>query len=588
MSINVVISVIFFIINIGLGVYSFKNYFNKLKNKGDDIREITSYLQTLNKEYYTYQFETINKKLLDNQTISGIWSDFSKTLTKWKNPQGGDELYSTVEAREYFRYNTVVNDINDNFWQNYGSIFTGVGILGTFLGLVMGLNGVDLSSSDVNVLKEGIGTLLQGISVAFTTSLFGIFFALIYGYFNKARRTVLSDDIEALAKRIEEMYPRKNTEQWLSDGHRESVEQTKVLKNMGQDMAETLSDLLDKQLSSGFEELCQTLDAQMKPMFEKLYEAIKTLNEGGASAVGDAVSKKAGEQLDSFVDTLKIIQETMVQNLESNKRANEEANAALMNAVVQIGDSLSKGTDEAVKRQQEAAELLGEQVRVIVNSLNESSTQTMDNLLESSNLIQQGLGYSVEQSKSAVEQINSIIANHKETIEQSCISLSEITDKLDNVLKQVDISSEKMKMAALPIVEATTELNNQLSIVQQDADTLHKETINQIERLMKYGEDTESSISNLADTIDDAEQKAIEAWEKYDNGMSGLGAELGNILSSLIQKVNEYNQVTKNGMNEQLTRFDNSMTNAVAQLKAVIDEISELVNELTSYNEGRN
>ncbi len=588
MSINVVISVIFFIINIGLGVYSFKNYFNKLKNKGDDIREITSYLQTLNKEYYTYQFETINKKLLDNQTISGIWSDFSKTLTKWKNPQGGDELYSTVEAREYFRYNTVVNDINDNFWQNYGSIFTGVGILGTFLGLVMGLNGVDLSSSDVNVLKEGIGTLLQGISVAFTTSLFGIFFALIYGYFNKARRTVLSDDIEALAKRIEEMYPRKNTEQWLSDGHRESVEQTKVLKNMGQDMAETLSDLLDKQLSSGFEELCQTLDAQMKPMFEKLYEAIKTLNEGGASAVGDAVSKKAGEQLDSFVDTLKIIQETMVQNLESNKRANEEANAALMNAVVQIGDSLSKGTDEAVKRQQEAAELLGEQVRVIVNSLNESSTQTMDNLLESSNLIQQGLGYSVEQSKSAVEQINSIIANHKETIEQSCISLSEITDKLDNVLKQVDISSENMKMAALPIVEATTELNNQLSIVQQDADTLHKETINQIERLMKYGEDTESSISNLADTIDDAEQKAIEAWEKYDNGMSGLGAELGNILSSLIQKVNEYNQVTKNGMNEQLTRFDNSMTNAVAQLKAVIDEISELVNELTSYNEGRN
>lgn len=588
MSINVVISVIFLIINIGLGVYSFKNYFNKLKNKGDDIREITSYLQTLNKEYYTYQFETINKKLLDNQTISGIWSDLSKTLTKWKNPQGGDELYSTVEAREYFRYNTVVNDINDNFWQNYGSIFTGVGILGTFLGLVMGLNGVDLSSSDVNVLKEGIGTLLQGISVAFTTSLFGIFFALIYGYFNKARRTVLSDDIEALAKRIEEMYPRKNTEQWLSDGHRESVEQTKVLKNMGQDMAETLSDLLDKQLSSGFEELCQTLDAQMKPMFEKLYEAIKTLNEGGASAVGDAVSKKAGEQLDSFVDTLKIIQETMVQNLESNKRANEEANAALMNAVVQIGDSLSKGTDEAVKRQQEAAELLGEQVRVIVNSLNESSTQTMDNLLESSNLIQQGLGYSVEQSKSAVEQINSIIANHKETIEQSCISLSEITDKLDNVLKQVDISSEKMKMAALPIVEATTELKNQLSIVQQDADTLHKETINQIERLMKYGEDTESSISNLADTIDDAEQKAIEAWEKYDNGMSGLGAELGNILSSLIQKVNEYNQVTKNGMNEQLTRFDNSMTNAVAQLKAVIDEISELVNELTSYNEGRN
>lgn len=588
MSINVVISVIFLIINIGLGVYSFKNYFYKLKNKGDDIREITSYLQTLNKEYYTYQFETINKKLLDNQTISGIWSDFSKTLTKWKNPQGGDELYSTVEAREYFRYNTVVNDINDNFWQNYGSIFTGVGILGTFLGLVMGLNGVDLSSSDVNVLKEGIGTLLQGISVAFTTSLFGIFFALIYGYFNKARRTVLSDDIEALAKRIEEMYPRKNTEQWLSDGHRESVEQTKVLKNMGQDMAETLSDLLDKHLSSGFEELCQTLDAQMKPMFEKLYEAIKTLNEGGASAVGDAVSKKAGEQLDSFVDTLKIIQETMVQNLESNKRANEEANAALMNAVVQIGDSLSKGTDEAVKRQQEAAELLGEQVRVIVNSLNESSTQTMDNLLESSNVIQQGLGYSVEQSKSAVEQINSIIANHKETIEQSCISLSEITDKLDNVLKQVDISSEKMKMAALPIVEATTELKNQLSIVQQDADTLHKETINQIERLMKYGEDTESSISNLADTIDDAEQKAIEAWEKYDNGMSGLGAELGNILSSLIQKVNEYNQVTKNGMNEQLTRFDNSMTNAVAQLKAVIDEISELVNELTSYNEGRN
>lgn len=66
-----------------------------------------------------------------------------------------------------------------SFWQAYGGIFTGLGILGTFLGLTYGLSGLDMSNN-IETLQNSIKKLLSGVESAFVTSLVGIAGALIY------------------------------------------------------------------------------------------------------------------------------------------------------------------------------------------------------------------------------------------------------------------------------------------------------------------------------------------------------------------------------------------------------------------------
>lgn len=70
---------------------------------------------------------------------------------------------------------------------------TGLGILGTFLGLSMGLG--TFNGDDIYTISDNVGPLLAGMKVAFHTSVYGIFFSLV---FNFIHRGIMADAYEKL------------------------------------------------------------------------------------------------------------------------------------------------------------------------------------------------------------------------------------------------------------------------------------------------------------------------------------------------------------------------------------------------------
>lgn len=95
--------------------------------------------------------EEISAALEKSELLKPTWQAFEKTLI-----QTNGETYSTIDAAEFFSPPNFTRNMNMTFWQGYGGIFTGLGILGTFGGLTFGLNGVDMTSGDIEMLKEGI------------------------------------------------------------------------------------------------------------------------------------------------------------------------------------------------------------------------------------------------------------------------------------------------------------------------------------------------------------------------------------------------------------------------------------------------
>lgn len=57
---------------------------------------------------------------------------------------------------------------------------TGLGILGTFLGLSMGMS--SFSGNDIFTISDNVAPLLDGMKVAFHTSVYGIFFSLVFTF----------------------------------------------------------------------------------------------------------------------------------------------------------------------------------------------------------------------------------------------------------------------------------------------------------------------------------------------------------------------------------------------------------------------
>ena len=109
-----------------------------------------------------------------------------------------DELFALFreEAEQQREENTVISDIEDwinedtlalRTWQGLvlqvPGILTGLGIIGTFVGLLSGIGGVTFSS--VEAALESVELLLSGIEIAFYTSIAGVILSILFNLFNR-------------------------------------------------------------------------------------------------------------------------------------------------------------------------------------------------------------------------------------------------------------------------------------------------------------------------------------------------------------------------------------------------------------------
>ena len=71
---------------------------------------------------------------------------------------------------------------------------TGLGILGTFLGLLMGLRGINFMT--VEAALGSVETILAGINTAFYTSIAGLILSVFFNVVNNILRNIMSREVD--------------------------------------------------------------------------------------------------------------------------------------------------------------------------------------------------------------------------------------------------------------------------------------------------------------------------------------------------------------------------------------------------------
>ena len=97
---------------------------------------------------------------------------------------------------------------------------TGLGILGTFIGLSLGLGA--FNGDDIYTITDNVGPLLGGMKVAFHTSVYGIFFSLIFAF---VHRCIVADAQEKLQEFLDcyREFQAKMAWVWLFRFHKMSL-----------------------------------------------------------------------------------------------------------------------------------------------------------------------------------------------------------------------------------------------------------------------------------------------------------------------------------------------------------------------------
>src|SRR5690625_1749099 len=166
-----------YMIRVGLGVFivtliyylylifQIKRFRNLLIKVAKEEEVVQSRIHLINNR--------LTKSKLISKFIMNPWKKFYNDYTFKKSEHIPDPLFYYSEKELVYKtgYRKIVESIP--------AIFVSLGILGTFLGLIIGLEDID-STANVEGLQTGINTLLSGMGFAFYSSIAGILMSIIY------------------------------------------------------------------------------------------------------------------------------------------------------------------------------------------------------------------------------------------------------------------------------------------------------------------------------------------------------------------------------------------------------------------------
>lgn len=198
-------------------------------------------LRKLIKEYKLINSVIDSDNPLDHLTdtpVSDIVSAYKKTICLDINGKS----MTNMPSSEFFN----IENISPKFKLNLRMVETssgtlvGLGLLGTFLGLTVGI--IQFDSSNSENIQESIQGLLGGMGTAFSTSLFGMMFSIIFTFFDKRWRNKLSKGLLMLTEKLD-------SDNYIDDIQLMKYDQRIMMDSLLNNITKELNDKLTSLLS---------------------------------------------------------------------------------------------------------------------------------------------------------------------------------------------------------------------------------------------------------------------------------------------------------------------------------------------------
>jgi hypothetical protein len=152
--------------------------------------------------------------------FSGLWANYSKTLhaqrgTDETGQQRISRWRATALAETFFTQQALVDSpLRTEYFKHLPGILTGLGIIGTFAGLIRGLNHFDVSLEPEKV-QLALGNLIRAVGHAFYVSAAAICLAIFFTFLEKLLLNMCYRQVEAIQQAIDGIFHAGVGEEYL-------------------------------------------------------------------------------------------------------------------------------------------------------------------------------------------------------------------------------------------------------------------------------------------------------------------------------------------------------------------------------------
>ena len=148
------------------------------------IGQARSVIGTASELTFAKNFNFIDQEMRDIEKLKVAWSEFTETLFRPEMDESKNLVrpcQNTVRPHEFFNLPNLA--IGPDFVKVFPSIFVGVGLSFTFLGLIAALStavgAIEASGANTGAIQTSIADLLKVSSAKFYASLFALFTSIV-------------------------------------------------------------------------------------------------------------------------------------------------------------------------------------------------------------------------------------------------------------------------------------------------------------------------------------------------------------------------------------------------------------------------
>lgn len=410
----IIVAIVFLAADLGSFV-PMNSIIRELKNATGKIRS-----DAMNAHSYLWEpYQSSNIKLFKNETLSRLFTDFIFELNR---EDDAENAYYRPSIDDYINEDLVDTVMHRNELNQIPGMLTGLGILGTFIGLSIGLQ--HFNTGTTKQMTDSIEPLMNGIKVAFHTSIFGMVFSLTFNAIYKRKlyegETAVREFSQAFKKFV------------LPDTENNGMNQLISLQ------AEQLT-AMDRMYERVAEELATIID----PHFERLeksvseFETIMVRNE--TEAIRQIVDTFIAEMNNSLGNSFFQLSESVKKQYESQKEQ-----ADLMTDLLKTTGS-NTATLHTINHETERLVTTLNSYTASIQTIQNELQRTLANLAaedkSSRDLITQEKNILIEQGNIIAElrqAISEMSRYSKDTNEHVDEALEEITNGIDYMKKLTD------------------------------------------------------------------------------------------------------------------------------------------------------
>ena len=440
--------------------------------------------------------------LFPNNILTNQYKKFVTEMQRLEQYQNGDYK---VNIEDFINKEYVDAAMKKNLLNLIPGTMTGLGILGTFIGLSFGLQ--FFNTGTAAEITDSIAPLMEGIKVAFHTSIYGMVFSLVFSF-------VYRGTMEAVYVQLDEFLNVFNT-YVLGDSINDNESS---MREMLHDLPETLGTAISEQMGQSLAPIVYNMN---KTMMEFAQTISDNQAEGLRGLVNEFVEKMNQAMGDSYRQFAMIISDTCEIQKQNNQYAQN-----IMDKLGRLSSNIGDINTLSLKIIENMSGYISEvqKLQGIISENYKTTYRQMESLQQHEERMQ-GYVYSIAENEKEVNE--NIKRELEEVVRMSNVFSGEMTNSSKELTTMLSSARQDIENAVHELSSATVGLDDKLT-------TSLKETFDMFDSNMaQIAGHLSTTISQIESTTDKVPEVVLAAYSGMKQSFDAMQTEMKETIAAI-------------------------------------------------------